>query len=83
MRLKQICNHPSQLTGDGEYRPNISGKFERLAEVCEELAERQEKVLIFTQFREIIDPLVDRLVPFLAGLAWYCTAVRESGSARV
>ena len=61
MRLKQICNHPSQLTGDGEYRPSHSGKFERLAEVCEELAERQEKVLIFTQFREIIDPLADRL----------------------
>lgn len=61
MRLKQICNHPSQLSGDGEYRPEHSGKFLRIAEICEELAQRQEKVLIFTQFREIIDPLAAHL----------------------
>ena len=57
MRLKQICNHPSQLSGDGEYKAAHSGKFLRLAEICGELAERQEKVLVFTQFREIIDAL--------------------------
>lgn len=61
MRLKQICNHPSQLSGDGEYKPLHSGKFQRLAEICEELAERQERVLIFTQFREIIPALEDHL----------------------
>jgi non-specific serine/threonine protein kinase len=57
MRLKQICNHPSQLLGHGDYDPRHSGKFQRLAQLCEELAERQEKVLVFTQFREIADPL--------------------------
>ncbi len=57
MRLKQVCNHPSQLSGDGVYAPADSGKFLRLEEICEELAERQERVLVFTQFREIIDPL--------------------------
>lgn len=61
MRLKQVCNHPSQLTGDGDYAPEESGKFLRLAEICEELAERQERVLVFTQFREIIDPLAAHL----------------------
>jgi SNF2 family DNA or RNA helicase len=61
MRLKQICNHPSQLTGDGGYVAADSGKFQRLAELCEELAERQERVLVFTQFREIIDSLVHHL----------------------
>jgi non-specific serine/threonine protein kinase len=61
MRLKQICNHPSQLSGDGDYQPGDSGKFLRLAEIAGELAERQEKVLIFTQFREIIEPLADHL----------------------
>ncbi len=60
-RLKQICNHPSQLTGDGGYNAKASGKFQRLAEICEELAERQERVLIFTQFREIIPALGDHL----------------------
>ncbi|TAM39032.1 MAG: DEAD/DEAH box helicase [Rhodanobacter sp.] len=61
MRLKQICNHPSQRSGDGGYAAVDSGKFLRLAELCEELAERQERVLVFTQFREIIDPLVGHL----------------------
>ena len=62
LRLKQVCNHPSQLLGDGEYRPADSGKFLRLGEICEELAERQERMLIFTQFREVIDPLAEYLV---------------------
>ena len=57
MRLKQICNHPSQLAGDREYDPADSGKFERLRSICEEIASRQEKVLVFTQFREITEPL--------------------------
>jgi non-specific serine/threonine protein kinase len=64
MRFKQICNHPSQLTGDGSYAPHDSGKFLRLAEICEEITSRQEKALIFTQFREITDPLAE----FLAGV---------------
>jgi SNF2 family DNA or RNA helicase len=61
MRLKQICNHPSQLTNDGVYAPADSGKFLRIAEICEELAERQERVLVFTQFREIVDMLETHL----------------------
>ena len=61
MRLKQTCNHPSQLSGDGEYRPGDSGKFARLAEIGEELADRQERVLVFTQFREIVEPLSEHL----------------------
>jgi len=61
MRLKQICNHPSQLTGDGDYIVSNSGKFLRLGEICDEIASRQEKALIFTQFREITDSLADYL----------------------
>ena len=57
LRLKQICNHPSQWLGDGGYAPDQSGKFARLAELGEELALRQEKVLVFTQFREMTGPL--------------------------
>ncbi|HET6246694.1 MAG TPA: DEAD/DEAH box helicase [Tepidisphaeraceae bacterium] len=61
MRLKQICNHPAQFSGDGDFAPAHSGKFQRMAELCEELAERQEKTLVFTQFREITTPLADHL----------------------
>jgi superfamily II DNA or RNA helicase len=57
MRLKQICNHPSQATGDAVYDPDESGKYRRLREICEELAARQQKTLVFTQFREMTAPL--------------------------
>ena len=56
-RFKQICNHPSQWLGDGAYSPADSGKFHRLRELCEEIAAKQEKVLVFTQYREVTDPL--------------------------
>ena len=61
MRLKQVCNHPAQLQGVGEYLSSQSGKFQRLEQICEELAARQEKVLIFSQFKEIIDPIANHL----------------------
>ncbi|MHB1530390.1 MAG: DEAD/DEAH box helicase [Acidiferrobacteraceae bacterium] len=57
LRFKQICNHPSQLRGDGLYDPRESGKFVRLGELCEEIVARQEKLLVFTQFREMTGPL--------------------------
>lgn len=61
MRFKQICNHPDQVTGHGEYAPRHSAKFQRLEELCEEIESRGEKVLVFTQFREITDPLAECL----------------------
>ncbi len=64
MRLKQICNHPSQWLGDGAWHEADSGKWARLREICEVIASRQEKVLVFTQFREIADPLAT----FLGGV---------------
>ena len=57
MRLKQLCNHPAQWLGGGDYDPAASGKFQRLAELAGEIASRQEKVLVFTQFRELTGPL--------------------------
>ena len=57
MRFKQICNHPSQWLGDGAYVDEDSGKFARLFEIAETVASRQEKLLVFTQFKEIIPPL--------------------------
>jgi len=57
MRLKQICNHPAQWLASGDYAPEESGKFRRLREIGEEIAARQEKALIFTQFREMTEPL--------------------------
>jgi len=61
MLLKQICNHPSQAgstrIGQEAYTPEASGKFLALGELCTAIAARQEKLLVFTQFREMVDPL--------------------------
>jgi SNF2 family DNA or RNA helicase len=58
LRLKQICNHPSQWLKDGgAWTAEESGKLARLSSIVEEIASRQEKVLVFTQFREIAEPL--------------------------
>jgi len=57
MRLKQICNHPSQWLGDNVWAAEDSGKFARLRDIGEVIASRQEKALIFTQFRETTAPL--------------------------
>ncbi|CAK0772612.1 Superfamily II DNA or RNA helicase, SNF2 family [Azospirillaceae bacterium] len=57
MRLKQICNHPSQWLNDQAWEEDDSGKFDRLREIAEVVASRQEKMLVFTQFRETTGPL--------------------------
>jgi superfamily II DNA or RNA helicase len=57
MRLKQICNHPSQWLGDGAWAEGDSGKFARLRDIAEVIAARQEKALVFSQFKETTAPL--------------------------
>jgi non-specific serine/threonine protein kinase len=57
MRFKQICNHPSQWLGDGTWSEADSGKLARLREIAEVVAAKQEKMLVFTQFRETTAPL--------------------------
>jgi SNF2 family DNA or RNA helicase len=63
-RLKQICNHPSQWLNDGGWNETDSGKFSRLRAIVEVVAARQEKLLVFTQFREATAPLA----AFLGGI---------------
>jgi len=57
MKFKQLCNHPDQYLGMGSFDEKESGKFQRLREICETIYEKREKVLIFTQFKEMTEPL--------------------------
>ena len=61
LHLKQICNHPDQYLGLSEYSPAQSGKFELLREIAETIYSKRERVLVFTQFRELTDALDDYL----------------------
>ena len=57
MKFKQLCNHPAQYLGEELYEEKESGKFQRLREICETIYEKRERVLVFTQFKEITEPL--------------------------
>lgn len=61
IKLKQICNHPDQYLGQNLYKRDHSGKFEMLASICETIYEKRERVLVFTQFKELTDPLAQFL----------------------
>ena len=64
MQLKQICNHASQFLRQDDYEVKDSGKFQRLQQICQPIIERQERVLIFTQFQSMTEPLAE----FLSGV---------------
>jgi len=57
MKFKQLCNHPAQYLGLDLFEEKESGKFQRLREICETIYEKREKVLVFTQFKEMTGPL--------------------------
>lgn len=64
MKLKQICNHPDQYLGQSGYSVEESGKLILLKEICQTIFEKRERVIVFTQFKEITSYLAD----FLAGV---------------
>jgi hypothetical protein len=51
-KLKQVCNHPAHLLGDGSRLPGRSGKLARLEELAEEIVAEGDKALCFTQYAE-------------------------------
>lgn len=61
LKLKQICNHPDQFNGADGFSEKDSGKFEMLKDICQTIYEKRERVLVFTQFKEICTALDDYL----------------------
>jgi len=52
--LKQVCNHPLQYLKNGnDVKPEQSGKMMLLLQLIETIYENGEKVLIFSQYREM------------------------------
>ncbi len=72
--LKQICNHPAQYLGEPAPLAGRSGKLQRMVEMLEEVIASGDRALVFTQYREMGDRLVQELnrgfrldAPFLHG----------------
>lgn len=56
--LKQICNHPYQFLKAGGIEKELSGKAEKCVSLVNSILENNEKMLIFTQYKEMGDVLV-------------------------
>jgi SNF2-related domain/SNF2 Helicase protein/Helicase conserved C-terminal domain len=57
MQLKQICNHPALYLKGHSFDVQNSGKYVELQRLCEGISSKQEKVLIFSQFQTMCEPL--------------------------
>lgn len=77
-KLKQVCNHPAHFLRDGSpvlrRGRHRSGKLGLVEDIVESVTADDEKILLFTQFREfgdlVVPYLADRFavdVPFLHG----------------
>jgi len=73
-KLKQVCNHPAHLLGDGSPLAGRSGKLARLEQVLDQVVAAGERALCFTQFARYGAMLAPYLserfgveVPFLHG----------------
>ncbi|RKS08176.1 SNF2 family DNA or RNA helicase [Nocardiopsis sp. Huas11] len=60
-RLKQVCNHPAHLLGDGSRLRGRSGKLTQLEHLLGEMVGEGDKALCFTQYTEF----GERLAPYL------------------
>lgn len=56
-RTKQICNHPAQYLAESGPLRHRSGKLDRLVEMASEALAAGDKILIFSQFREMAERL--------------------------
>ncbi len=56
--LKQICNHPRNYDKSSPIDASLSGKSRQLITLLDTILQRDEKVLIFTQYTEMGDILV-------------------------
>lgn len=57
LALKQICNHPALFLKNGDFRPDISAKVQTLLDNIAAITDAGEKVLVFTQFKQMGDML--------------------------
>ncbi|CAM4260095.1 SNF2 family DNA or RNA helicase [Paenibacillus endophyticus] len=76
-KLKQLCDHPSLLSGEDKpaaWEIERSNKVARLLEMCEEIAAEGERCLIFTQYidmghqlKQMLEEKLGLPVPYLHG----------------
>jgi len=51
--LKQVCNHPYHYLKHGDMTAAASGKTQKLMDILRNILDNDEKVLVFTQYKEM------------------------------
>lgn len=68
-KLRQACNHPALLTKDKNFRKYQSAKLDMSLELVDEVVSSKRKVLIFSQFTQMLDivaaALQDKTIPYV------------------
>ena len=67
-RLKRLCDHPALVVKGAKGRAMASGKFDLFTELMDEALDGGEKVVVFTQYLEMIDLITEWLDRY--GAAW-------------
>ncbi len=60
-KLKRLCDHPKLVMNGNSPKGATSGKFELFKEIMEETLESGEKVVVFSQYLEMLDIIGDWL----------------------
>jgi len=60
-KLKRLCDHPKLLLNGTAPKWATSGKFELFKEIMEDTLESGEKVVVFSQYLEMLDIIADWL----------------------
>jgi superfamily II DNA or RNA helicase len=82
-KFKQVCNHPDHYSGAGGFKEADSGKFAVLREISESIAEKHERMLIFTQYAEMAEPLAEYLAGIFGRAGLVLTGGTQVGKRRV
>ncbi len=73
-KLKQICNHPAHFLKENDVDAHHSEKWDKLLQLTEQIVAHNEKVLIFSQYKEMgklitatLNKHFQQQIPFLHG----------------
>ncbi|MCK5122838.1 MAG: DEAD/DEAH box helicase family protein [Candidatus Pacebacteria bacterium] len=61
IKLRQVCNHPVLLLKDKDYTKYESAKLNMFVELIDEIIGNKRKVLVFSQFTQMLDILAEEL----------------------
>ncbi len=59
--LKRLCDHPALVARGAAGRRMVSGKFEAFKELLDEILDAGEKVVVFSQYLEMLDLIESHL----------------------